>query len=125
MTKLFLHSFIILALFSSGCTTETQKREPMPSQANNATPPKTEGIWIDVREPEEFAQGHLQSALNITSRELANKIISIAPDKDTTINLYCRSGSRAETAHKILNDMGYTHVINHGGYQALYDKGYR
>ena len=91
----------------------------------STTAAKTQGIWIDVREAHEYAQGHLKDAVNITGRDLPSQIAGIAPDKNAQINLYCRSGNRSEKARQILLDMGYTNVINQGGYQQLYDKGYR
>lgn len=91
----------------------------------STTAAKTQGIWIDVREAHEYAQGHLKDAVNITGWDLPSQIAGIAPDKNAQINLYCRSGNRSEKARQILLDMGYTNVINQGGYQQLYDKGYR
>lgn len=86
---------------------------------------KPAGVWIDVRSAEEYAKGHFQSAVNVPHETIANHIKMIEPNKNAPIHLYCRSGRRAEVARKTLLDMGYTNVINHGGYQALYDKGYR
>lgn len=84
---------------------------------------KAEGVWIDVRSAEEFAQGHLSGAFNITHKELAEKIAKISPNKDAPINLYCRSGSRAESALQALKKLGYRNVTNHGGYEELRKQG--
>lgn len=97
-----------------------------PQQLPSAPPPaKAVGVWIDVRSAEEYADGHLQGALNITPDQIASHIEAIEPNKNAPINLYCRSGRRAEVARKTLLEMGHTNVVNHGGYQDLYDKGYR
>lgn len=106
----------------SGIATDTSQATTATSTINTA---KTQGIWIDVREAHEYAQGHLKDAVNITGRDLPSQIAGIAPDKNAQINLYCRSGNRSEKARQILLNMGYTNVINQGGYQQLYDKGYR
>jgi len=76
-------------------------------------------IWIDVRTPNEFASGHLQEALNIPHTKIEGEIASITADKEAPIHLYCRSGNRAGVAKRILNKMGYTNVVNEGGYQNL------
>ncbi|QEY24513.1 rhodanese-like domain-containing protein [Neisseria animalis] len=86
---------------------------------------KAKGVWIDVRSPEEFEQGHLQGALNIPADQIAERIKSISPDKNAPVNLYCRSGRRAEAALQALKQAGYTNVTNHGGYQDLLKKGIR
>lgn len=96
------------------------------SYANTETQvqtPKAQGIWIDVRSAQEFNEGHLQDALNIPHSEIAEKIAQVSPNKDAPINLYCRSGRRAEEALNVLKNLGYTNVTNHGGYQELLKKG--
>ena len=80
-------------------------------------PEKAKGVWIDVRSAEEFNAGHLQDAVNIPHDK------AIGSDKDAPINLYCRSGRRAEAALTELKNAGYTNVINHGGYEDLVKKG--
>lgn len=83
------------------------------------------GLWIDVRTPEEFSQGHLQGALNLPVSEIAHTIARVAPNKDTPLHLYCRSGRRVRYAEEILRAMGYTRIINHGGYGDLLAQGLR
>lgn len=80
-------------------------------------------LWIDVRTPAEFAQGHLQGAINIPLDEIARQIASHAPDKDTPIALYCHSGRRSGLARQILQGMGYTAVSNQGSYAELMRRG--
>lgn len=84
---------------------------------------KAAGLWIDVRSPEEFAQGHLSGAINLTHNEIADKIAQISPHKDEPIHLYCRSGRRAEATLNELKKLGYTNVTNKGGYDDLIKQG--
>ncbi|MDO4430340.1 MAG: rhodanese-like domain-containing protein [Lonepinella koalarum] len=84
---------------------------------------KAKGLWIDVRSAEEFAQGHLSGAINITHTEIAEKIAQVSPNKDEPIHLYCRSGRRAEAALNELKKLGYSNVTNHGGYDDLVKQG--
>lgn len=84
---------------------------------------KAKGIWIDVRSVEEYQSGHIAGALNIPHDDLAEQIAKISPNKDEPINLYCRSGRRAEMALTELKKLGYTQVTNHGGYAELIQKG--
>ena len=84
---------------------------------------KAEGIWIDVRSAEEFQQGHLSGALNISHTEIAKQISQVTVDKTQPIHLYCRSGQRAEVALNELKKLGYSNVVNHGGYNELIKQG--
>ena len=84
---------------------------------------KAKGIWIDVRSAEEFNSGHLQNAVNIPHDQIIEGIKAVSSDKNAPINLYCRSGRRAEIALNELKKAGYTNVTNHGGYDDLVKKG--
>ena len=84
---------------------------------------KAKGVWIDVRSAEEFNAGHLQGAVNIPHDKIIEGVKAIGSDKDAPINLYCRSGRRAEAALTELKNAGYTNVTNHGGYEDLVKKG--
>ena len=70
-------------------------------------------IIIDVREPFEFAQDHVEDALNIPPAELmaGAKQLKDVP-KDTELILYCISGSRSNAAMHYLRQMGYTNLVN-------------
>jgi phage shock protein E len=76
-------------------------------------------LLIDVRTVEEYDAGALPNAERIGHEQIASQISALAPDKDTPIVLYCRSGRRSEIAEQSLRAMGYTHLINAGGYDEL------
>jgi rhodanese-related sulfurtransferase len=70
-------------------------------------------VIIDVREPDEFASGHVKGALNIPPSKLmsgAKKLKDIP--KDAPIIVYCRTGSRSNTSAHILQGLGYTNITN-------------
>lgn len=70
-------------------------------------------VIVDVREPFEYASGHVDGALNIPPLELLNgaaQLKSVA--KDVPIILYCRTGSRSNVAIQILQSLGYTNLTN-------------
>lgn len=85
-------------------------------------------IVLDIRTPEEIdASGGMISHPNVhqvtVSLTDASALVKQAPtllpqqDKDNaTIFVYCRSGRRATNAVRTLHEMGYTHVMNGGGY---------
>ncbi len=70
-------------------------------------------VVIDVREPFEFAAGHVEGALNLPPMRLmmgAPELKDIP--KDTKLIVYCRTGSRSATSIQLLQQMGYKNVIN-------------
>ena len=70
-------------------------------------------VIIDVREPFEFATGHVKGALNIPPTKLMNgakQLKDVA--KDAEIIVYCRTGSRSNVAAHILHGLGYSNVQN-------------
>ncbi len=69
-------------------------------------------IIIDVRTPQEFESGHVESAINIEWQDIA--LVENSTNKDIRIFLYCRSGNRSQKATDILIDIGYKDVINLG-----------
>ena len=70
------------------------------------------GILLDVRRPEEFAQGHLPGALNleVTAPDFTSRIAAL--DKTAVIHVYCRSGARSANAAEQLTRAGFTRVTN-------------
>lgn len=76
-------------------------------------------IWIDVRTAEEYNAGHLQGAVHIPHEQIADKIAAVTADKNAVIYLYCRSGRRSGLALESLQALGYSKVVNAGGYEAL------
>lgn len=68
---------------------------------------------IDVREPEEFAKGHVDGAINVPPMELMNGTSKLdAIPKDSEVILYCLTGSRSRVSKNIVESMGYTNVVN-------------
>ena len=120
MKNLFKTLLVAGALVLPVAAQAAQPAAPAAAQTKRAA-----GVWIDVRTPEEFAEGHIQGAVNIPVDQIAGKIAAVSPNKNAPINLYCRSGRRAEAALQELKKMGYTQVSNHGGYQDLLKKGVR
>ncbi len=70
-------------------------------------------IFVDVREPYEYAQGHVAGAINIPPAEImqgAKKLDGVA--KDTELVLYCLSGARSNASMHYLRQLGFTNLVN-------------
>jgi len=72
-------------------------------------------LIIDVRTPAEWETGHLADAKHIEWQVIDEKITNLTKDKNAIIYVYCRSGNRSGKAKKILDQLGYTNVVNAGG----------
>jgi phage shock protein E len=80
-------------------------------------------VVIDVRTPEEFAQGHIEGARNINLEGATFTTDVGALDKSATYVVYCHSGNRSGVATKEMVAEGFTRVYDLGGIQAWQDAG--
>ena len=72
-------------------------------------------IILDVRRPDEFAEGHIPGAINVPNEEIGTAEIAELPDKSQLILVYCRSGRRSKEAAGKLVSLGYTNIVEFGG----------
>ncbi len=81
---------------------------------------------VDVRETEEFAQGHIPGAKHVPRGYLESRIEGAVPDRSRHVILYCASGNRsAYAARTLIEDLGYEHVESMtGGITLWKDRGY-
>ena len=78
--------------------------------------PKSEAfIVLDVRSEKEFNEGHIKGAINISHKDIENKLASIAKYKDATVVVHCRSGRRAGLAETILAKNGFSRLRHLSG----------
>lgn len=71
---------------------------------------------LDVRTPQEYAEGHIDGALNINVQsDDFKKIAKRKLSKEPTVLVYCRSGRRSLDAAEILTELGYKVVNLKGG----------
>lgn len=70
-------------------------------------------FFIDVREPEEYAMGHVPGAINIPPAELMSGAKQLEKvDRHAELVLYCKTGSRSNVAAHFLKNQGFSNVIN-------------
>jgi adenylyltransferase/sulfurtransferase len=82
-------------------------------------------LLLDVREKDEFRQGHLAGATSLPRGFLELNIEQVVPDKDRPIIAYCGGGARSLLAAKQLKEMGHKNVFSMaGGYSAWKAAGY-
>ena len=103
------------AVLTGGCVQTRTIQDVNPKEAssliqNNRNNP--DFVIIDVRTPQEFADGHIANATNIdyyaaTFRNDINKL-----DKSKTYLIYCRSGGRSGNTLKIMEELNFGKVYN-------------
>ncbi|MEN6412326.1 MAG: FAD-dependent oxidoreductase [Veillonellales bacterium] len=80
---------------------------------------REKSVFLDVRTPGEFKQGHIQGAVNIPVDELRQRMEEIPKRKDIVI--YCQVGLRGYLAYRILIQNGYQNLKNlSGGYKTYH-----
>ena len=72
-------------------------------------------IILDVRTPEEYADGHIPGAINVPNETIGTAEIPELPDKAQLILVYCRSGRRSKEAAEKLVKLAYTNIVEFGG----------
>ncbi|MBT1452506.1 rhodanese-like domain-containing protein [Glaciecola sp. XM2] len=74
--------------------------------AFDALTAQQETMIIDVRTPEEYADGHVPGAINVPVATVIDNL-SVFGEKNTPIVVYCRSGYRAGKALEVLANAGF------------------
>jgi rhodanese-related sulfurtransferase len=81
------------------------------AEMSSAHPP----LVLDVRSPEEYAEGHVPQALNIPHTAIEAKLGRLETYRDRDIVVYCKSGRRAGIALELLKARGFTRLRHLAG----------
>jgi molybdopterin/thiamine biosynthesis adenylyltransferase/rhodanese-related sulfurtransferase len=92
-----------------------QIREVSVQEVSNKLNPANGFTLLDVREGDEWEQGHLDRAIFLPRGFLEVRADKILPEKSQPIVIYCAGGTRSALAAKTLQDMGYTDVCSMRG----------
>ena len=83
-----------------------------------------EAVFLDVREPHEWAQGRIPGALHLPRRDVQSRAAELLPDRARPIVTYCAVGRRSLAAAGTLATLGYEHVASlAGGIEEWYGRG--
>jgi rhodanese-related sulfurtransferase len=116
-TKLFLFVLVVLNWGFAQSTFSTVNVQDL------ANAQEANLIILDVRQSEEFAEGHVPNAVLIPLGELESRASELSTD--ATIYVICRSGNRSRQASEILINLGFNDVRNvDGGFIAWVNAGY-
>ncbi len=121
-----------LLLWTSGCRTAGGSTDSAGKLAVTHLTPvgaadlvaHNEVLVLDVRTPEEFADGHLSGAVNVDYKGETFESGLAALDPGATVLVYCRSGNRSTRSLPALEKLGFARVFHlDGGFNAWKDTG--
>ena len=116
MKNLFFSLMAALGL-CSGCTAQDGVEVLTPQEFIAAAEADSAAVILDVRQPDEFAAGHLAKAVNLNwlnPTEFSEGMAKL--DKDHTYYIYCRSGRRSNAAASKMKREGFRVFDMKGGY---------
>jgi phage shock protein E len=127
-TLLAALAFSLVAAGCGGEAASTPAAEATPDQATaEATTDlasEAEGrVLLDVRTPAEVAEGHLAGAVLIDLQGPDFRAAVAELPRDEPYFVYCRTGNRSGQAIEIMRELGFTDLVNGGGFDDLADAG--
>ena len=108
---------LLILFFIGGLLISCTEKRQMP--ITELTSVDTENaVLLDVRTPEEFAEGHLEGAVNMDwyQADFIDQLEKI--DKGDKVFVYCKKGGRSADAAKLMDSLGYNVIDLTGGYDA-------
>ena len=113
--KIILISLVLIIMFGLFKNTFSQ---------NNTDELKTlvlqNAFLVDVRTPQEFAEGNVPGSVNIPLDQVQNQLAKFK--KHNQIVVFCRSGNRSGQAKAILEQNGFTNVTNGGTWKNINER---
>lgn len=126
----FVWMAIVLALACDSSQSAPPSASPSastsPAEAPSASPgavaeiaaqtllsqPAGASLVLDVRTPEEYAEGHVPNAINIPHDQIEAHLAELEARKSGPVVLYCKSGRRAGLAAEALAKAGFTNLLH-------------
>ena len=113
----FVLSLMLLSSCGNAGSSSSGYRQISMDEAVDMMKDEKNYIILDVRRPDEYAEGHIPGAINVPNEEIGTTEIAELPDKSQMILVYCRSGRRSKEASEKLVKLGYTNIVEFGGIQ--------
>ena len=116
---------IVIGLTIAGCGGDTAEERKDQAKYRRITVDEAQVLMqqtqdyliLDVRSPEEFAEGHIPHAINIPMERFGEAPPQELPDRNQTIFVYCVKGIRSMNVANRLAHMGYKNIVEMGGIQ--------
>ena len=111
----FILSLMLLSSCGNAGSSSSGYRQISMDKAVKMMKDEKNYIILDVRRPDEYAEGYIPGAINVPNEEIGTTEIAELPDKSQLILVYCRSGRRSKEASEKLVMLGYTNIVEFGG----------
>src|SRR6266568_6199650 len=72
-------------------------------------------VILDVREQDEWDEGHIPGAVHIPRGNLESRVEAAVSDRARPVLVYCSAGNRSAFAAKTLDDLGYEEPVSLAG----------
>lgn len=72
---------------------------------------REKGVVVDIREPGEFAEGHITGARNVPVAQLQQRLPEVVRNKTVPLILVCATGGRAQRAQGVAKSLGYDRAV--------------
>ena len=115
LTAVLFASCILFGAYAQGVDAKAGSSQSLKFAEMSGKKEKENYFVIDVREPNEYAAGHVRYAINISVNEIEKRINEISDLKDKNVVVICQTGNRSGHAAKILKMNGFTSVFNAKG----------
>ena len=116
MKHLIILLALLFSLFAGFACADTPK-DPFTTisweKAFEMNKSKKGALFVDVRTPQEVAEGTIPGAVNIPLQQIQQRYAELPKDKDLLV--FCRSGKRSRAASEFLTSVGYTKIYNVDG----------
>lgn len=107
-----------LLIFGNGNSNDTAETSTPTFASIQNDVSTNNGQLVDVRTTEEYAEGHIDSAVNLSLQAMQAGTLP-STTKDAPLYVYCRSGNRSAQATTLLKQAGYTNVTDLGAITAV------
>ncbi len=108
----------VLLFFAAACTGQleedsTEQRYQDPEALQELISSDQPYLLVDVRRDDEYQRGYIPTAVHIP----VDQIEASPPEvpTDSLVILYCQSGVRSARAERILQELGYSNLVDFGG----------
>lgn len=129
MKKPLLIIILSVGLMSTACSQQKKEQSEgsiplITADSLKASMGNPKIVILDVRTPEEFAEGHVQGAVNVDYRsaDFAAKVDKL--DKTKSYEVYCKSGRRSGESVKLMKEKGFNAASVTGGILEWQSKGF-
>jgi phage shock protein E len=110
-TKTLKAAFWLVWLLLVGLAAAADVRIIQPTELMNRLQTEPNLVLIDIRTPQEYAQGHIPRAVNLPLDQFEQRGAELTANRNREVILYCRTGRRVRIAVHLLLEQGFQKIV--------------